>query len=76
MGSKRSALRGIMESVYEANNYDEALDRVIHHIESDECPIRESEGKMIITKARLCVSLVDLQKYVTNSWLKYEGMGV
>lgn len=74
--SKVSVLRKIMEDVYAANTFDDGIAIVKSHLTSAECPIRKSEGAMIIQKATECISLASLQQYITNSWFKYEGLGL
>ncbi len=75
MEKKSSVLKVIMEEVYTSTSFEDAFTIVKEHIEDS--PIRESEGRMIINKAMQCgPSLTRLQQYITNSWFKYEGMGV
>ncbi len=75
MNIRSSVLKAIMEDVYDASDFDTAITIVEEHLEQSE--IRESEGRAILIKAKLCgPSLEKLQKYLTNSWLKYEGMSV
>jgi hypothetical protein len=75
MEKKSSVLKAIIEEVYVASSFEAAITIVKEHIEDS--PIRGSEGRMIIHRAMECgPSLERLQQYLTNSWFKYEGMGV
>ena len=75
MKNKSSILKSIMEDVYVSTSFDDALELVIEHIEAS--PISGDEGRKIINTAKQCgPSLTGLQTYITNSWFKYEGMGV
>jgi len=76
MSNKVSVLRKIMEEVYTSKTFDEGINIVKNYLTSNDCPIRKSEGNMIIQKSIECTSLPKLQQYITNSWFKYEGMGV
>ena len=75
MNIRSSVLKAIMEDVYDASDFDTAITMVEEHLEQSE--IRESEGRTILIKSKGCApSLLNLQKYLTNSWLHYEGMSV
>ena len=73
--TKSSVLKEIMNDVYQSTDFDEALQIVKDSIE--ESSIRGTEGRVIVIKAVQCgPSLVNLQQYITNSYFKYEGLGV
>lgn len=77
MKDKKSVLRAIIDQVYVAKSFEEGMKVVKEHLENPECIIRPAEGRVIIIKAQQCdPSLSKLQQYLTNSWLKFEGMGL
>ncbi len=71
---KSSALRVIIEKVYTAKDYESGLKIVSDLLTSPDCPIRGSEASGILARAKLTPNLLGLQKYLTNSWFRYEGM--
>lgn len=76
MKTKTSVLKAIMEEIYTAPNYDIGMVTLRARLEDADSPIRDGEKRMIMMKAQQCEpSLPKLQQYLTNSWLKFEGMG-
>ena len=76
MKDKKSVLRAILDGVYVAKSFEEGMKIVKDHLENPECIIRPAEGRVIVIKAQMCQSLPKLQQYITNSFLKFEGMGL
>jgi len=76
MNTKQSVLRDIMERVYDSKTYEDAMNAVNERLNDPLCVIRENEKRMILMKAKECVTLIALQTYITNSWLRFEGMPV
>jgi hypothetical protein len=74
MKDKRSALRAIIDTIYTSKTLEEALGVVEHHLNDADLRIDEYSKNLMLVKSRACVSLVALQKYMTNSWFKFEGM--
>ena len=72
MKEKHSVLRAILNQVYQAKTLEEAFAITEKLLLGS--PLRENEKQAIIRNAEECTSLVRLQQYITNSWLKYEGM--
>jgi len=70
---KRSVLRAILNQVYECPSRDLALIIVKDHLEKSNLP--DGFKKLMIHQASECETLLALQKYVTNSFLKYENLG-
>ncbi len=71
---KRSVLRAILDQVYECPSRDLALIIVKDHLEKSKLP--DGFKKLMIGQAEQCETLIALQKYITNSFLKYESNGV
>ncbi|MEN6622936.1 MAG: hypothetical protein ABFD50_15480 [Smithella sp.] len=65
-----------MERVYDSKTFEEALNAVKERLNDPSCVIHENEKRMILMKAEACITLINLQKYITNSWLRFEKMGV
>ncbi len=76
MNPKSSALRPILDKVFVAKDRDSALQIVTDHLTAESCPIRASERHIMLTQARQCPTLLSLQKYMTNSFLRFEGMRI
>jgi hypothetical protein len=76
MKEKSSVLRAIIDKVYVAKTFEEGMAVVKEHLENPECHIRPAEGRVIVIKANMCQSLPKLQQYLTNSFLKFEGLGL
>ena len=76
MNNKISALHSIINDIYTATTLEAAMDKLEVHLKSAECPIRDSEKRIILIKARGCTKLLGLQTYMTNSFLKFENLGV
>ncbi len=76
MKDKKSVLRAIIDQVYVVKSFEEGMKIVKEHLENPECVIRPTEGRVIIIKAQMCQTLPKLQQYLTNSWFKFEGMGL
>jgi len=74
--AKKSVLRAILDDVYVAKNYDDAMLAIMNRLGDPNCIIRGPDAKLIVTKAQMCLSLPKLQQYITNSFLKFEGMGL
>ena len=73
MKEKYSVLRAILDQVYQSKTLEEAF--AITEKLLIESPLRENEKQAMIRNAKSCASLVKLQQYCTNSFLKYENMG-
>lgn len=70
----QSVLRAILDDVYTAKTLEAGL-AIVEKLLVDS-PVREEEKRLMILHAKGCQTLVKLQTYITNSFLKYEGMGV
>ena len=72
---KASVLKDIIEDVYVSTSFEVAIEIVKEHLEASD--IKESECRVILIKATRCApSLEKLQEYLTNSWFKFEGLGI
>jgi len=71
---KSSTLRIIIDRVYTAKDYESGLQIVTDLLTSPDCPIRGSEASGILMRAKQCPNLLGLQKYLTNSFFRYEGL--
>ena len=76
MKDKKSVLRAILDGVYAAKSFEEGMKIMKEHLENPECAIRPAEGRVIVIKAQMCQTLPKLQQYATNSFLKFEGLGL
>ena len=70
----QSVLRAILDDVYTAKTLEAGL-AIVEKLLVDS-PVREEEKRLMILHAKGCPTLPKLQQYVTNSWLKFEGLGV
>lgn len=75
MNTKRSVLRAILDQVYTSKSFEDALNTVKTRLDDPTCVIHGAEKNLIIMRATDCLTLVKLQMYITNSFLKYEKMG-
>lgn len=71
---KKSVLRAIIDQVYECPSRDLALIIVKDHLEKSSLP--QGFKDLMIRQAQGCETLIRLQTYITNSFLKYEMGGV
>jgi len=71
---KKSVLRAILDDVYQSKTFDEAF--AITEKLLTESKLHDNEKRVMILNAKGCVTLPRLQQYLTNSWLKYENLGV
>jgi len=76
MKNKSSALRAILEPVYTAESHEEGIAIVRAFLEDPGCVIRANEKRVMLIRANQCKDLPKLQMYLTNSFLRYEGMAV
>ena len=76
MSHNTSSLRSILNDVYTSKSLEEASSKLTVYLDSDTCAIRKTEARRIRIKASMCKSLLQLQQYVTNSFLKFEGYAV
>ena len=74
MKEKQSVLRAILDLVYQSKTVEEAF--AITEKLLLESPLRENEKQNMIRNAKGCASLVKLQQYITNSFIKYENLGI
>lgn len=66
-----------MNDIYISKDFDSAFDVLKNRISDPEIHIHDEERRLIVLKAGLCMpSLLKLQQYVTNSYLKFSRMGV
>ncbi len=70
--AKSSTLRVIIENVYSAKDHANGIQILMAHLEKPDCPIRSLEAIGIVMRAKQCPTLLALQKYLTNSWFRYE----
>lgn len=70
---KKSVLRAILTQVYECPSLALAQIIIKDHLENSHLP--QGFKDLMIRQANECETLIGLQKYVTNSFLKFEGMG-
>lgn len=77
MKTKVSVLKEIMDKIYQSTDFDSALAIIKERMSDPQISIHPEERRLIVLKAGLCMpSLVKLQQYVTNSYLKFSKMGV
>ena len=73
---KQSALRPLLERIYAATDRESALVILTEYLATSDCVIRVDQRRSMMLFANRCNTLVSLQKYVTNSFLYYEGNGI
>lgn len=71
---KRSVLRAILDQVYECPSLALAQIIIKDHLEKSKLP--QGFKDLMIRQATECETLIRLQTYITNSFLKYEKLGV
>ena len=71
---KRSVLRSILDQVYQCPSLDLAQIIIKDHLEKSKLP--DGFKKLMIGQAEQCETLIALQKYITNSFLRFEGHSV
>jgi hypothetical protein len=72
----QSYLRTVLEEVYTTRDLDVAKKTVVTALESPQCPIHKRQAFVMKKVAEGQKTLAGLQQYVTNSFLRFEGMGV
>lgn len=70
----KSVFEQISEEVFKMKNLEEAKTFVIVFIKSKK--INEKNKQTILLELNCSKNLIDFQKYICNSLLKYEGMGM
>ena len=76
MSTKASVLEVILNKVYLSKNLDEAKAIVKDHLEQHGSAMSQQDKHAIIVKSSMCSSLLSLQTYITNSYFKYQKMGL
>jgi hypothetical protein len=76
MKNKTSVLKAILDDVYVAGSFEDAMAVIQKRLDEPDSPIRDADKRMILIKSMQCQGLVSLQKYITNSYFKFSGMGV
>ena len=71
---KKSVLRSILNQVYECPSLNLAQVIIKDHLEKSNLP--QGFKDLMIRQSNECETLIALQKYITNSYLKYESNGV
>ena len=70
----KSVFEQITSKVFTATNVNETKEYIIEFITSK--GIDGTDKQVIVNNVTKCSSIKELQKYVCNSLLMYEGMGV
>ena len=70
----KSIFEQIAEKVFVMSNLDNAKAFILEFVEGKD--IKESDKKSIIKNVTEAKSLIRLYNYISNSLLKYEGMGM
>jgi hypothetical protein len=70
----KSVFEQISGKVFTATNVNETKEYIIEFITSK--GINGTDKQVIVNNVTKCTSIKELQKYVCNSLLMYEGMGV
>ena len=70
----KSVFEQITSKVFTATNVNETKEYIIEFITSK--GIDGTDKQLIMNNVTKCSSIKELQKYVCNSLLMYEGMGV
>jgi len=70
----KSVFEQISTEVFKMNNVNDAKEYINEFIESKS--INEMDKKVITINITNCKRIGDIHRYICNSLLKYEGMGV
>lgn len=70
----KSVFEQITSKVFTATNVNETKEYIIEFITSK--GIDGTDKQVIVNNVTKCTSIKELQRYVCNSLLMYEGMGV
>jgi len=70
---KQSILTEKMNAIYEAKDVETARGLFLEIVQSSR--INEYSKRTMINNAHNCSTLIEIQKYATNSMFKFEGMG-
>lgn len=76
MKTKTSVLKAIMDEVFTASTFEEAMAILNVRLDEPGSPIRDSDKRLIKLRAMQCEFLPKLQQYLANSYLKFSGLGV
>ena len=71
-----SQLRPILDKVFTAKSLEDGVAIVTNYLNSADCRIPRAEKFRMDIRVKQCTNLKALQIYMSNSFLKYEGMGV
>lgn len=72
--SIKSVFEQIAGEVFQMNNPQQAKDFIIGFINGTQ--IKDTDKKVILNNVDKLKRINDIQRYICNSLLKYEGMGV
>ena len=70
----KSVLEEIAPKVFQMRNLEEAKDVIINHINSK--GIKDEDKKIITVNVSQLKNINAVHRYMANSLLKYEGLGV
>jgi len=70
----KSVLGEIAPQVFQVRNLDEAKDIIVNHINSKN--IKDTDKGIIMTNVSQAKNINAIHRYIANSLLKYEGLGV
>ena len=73
---KESTLRTILNDVFTSKTREEALCIINTFLDTNPKGIGKSNTYKMRIKAAQCSSLISVQTYVSNAFLKFEGLGL
>jgi hypothetical protein len=70
----KSVFEQISSEVFIMNNHQQAKDFITNFISNTQ--IKDIDKNIILNNVNKCKRISDIQRYICNSLLKYEGMSV
>jgi hypothetical protein len=70
----KSVFEQIASNVFRMNNVNQMKTFVTEFVNSKE--IKDTDKQLIINNVNNCSNVIQIQRYICNSLLKYEGMSV
>ena len=70
----KSVLEEIAPQVFQINNITEAKEIIMNHINNKK--IKDTDKKIITMNISELKNINSIHRYIANSLLKYEGMGI
>ena len=73
---KESTLRTILNDVYAARSKEDALHIIISFLDTTPKGLNRKDIHIMRIRINQCSTLISMQTYMTNAFLKFEGLAV